>query len=70
MLHEHNGTRKVVSHFNKATKGRIVRAVLQDGGNPRSPAAFADLLRDLGWKVEEAAPGPAGTRLDVVVDEV
>ena len=70
VLHEHNGTRKVVSHFNKATKGRMVRAVLQDGGNPRSPAAFADLLRDLGWKVEEAAPGPAGTRLDVVVDEV
>ncbi|MET1060326.1 MAG: peroxide stress protein YaaA [Nocardioides sp.] len=70
VLHEHNGTRKVVSHFNKATKGRIVRAVLEDGGNPRTPAAFADLLRDLGWKVEEAAPGPTGTRLDVVVDEV
>jgi cytoplasmic iron level regulating protein YaaA (DUF328/UPF0246 family) len=70
VLHEHNGTRKVVSHFNKATKGRIVRAVLEDGTNPRTPAAFADLLRDLGWKVEEAEPGAQGTRLDVVVDEV
>ncbi len=70
VLHEHNGARKVVSHFNKATKGRIVRAVLEDGANPRTPAAFADLLRDLGWKVEEAEPTAQGTRLDVVVDEV
>ena len=70
VLHEHNGTRKVVSHFNKATKGRIVRAVLEDGGNPRTPPAFADLLRDLGWKVEETEPTAAGARLDVVVDEV
>ena len=70
VLHEHNGTRKVVSHFNKATKGRIVRAVLEDGGNPRTPAAFADLLRDLGWKVEEGDPTAQGTRLDVVVAEL
>ena len=59
VLHEHQGTRKVVSHFNKATKGRLVRAVLEDSANPRTPAAFADLLRDLGWKVEEGSPlGP------------
>jgi hypothetical protein len=64
------GTRKVVSHFNKATKGRIVRALLEDGGNPRTPAALADLLRDLGWKVEQDAPSGKGTRLDVVVTEV
>ncbi|WP_067433759.1 YaaA family protein, partial [Nocardioides jensenii] len=70
VLHEHNGTRKVVSHFNKATKGRIVRAVLEDGGKPRSPAQFADLLRDLGWKVEEGTAGAKGTQLDVVVDEI
>jgi uncharacterized protein len=70
VLHESGGKRQVVSHFNKATKGRIVRAVLEDGANPRTPAALADLLRDLGWKVEEAEPGRGGTRLDVVVDEV
>ena len=70
VLHEVNGKRQVVSHFNKATKGRIVRAVLEDGANPRTPAAFADLLRDLGWKVEEAEPTAQGTRLDVVVDAV
>ena len=70
VLHETNGKRSVVSHFNKATKGRIVRAVLQDGANPRTPAAFADLLRDLGWKVEEGEPGAKGTQLDVVVSEL
>ena len=70
VLHEANGKRQVVSHFNKATKGRIVRAVLEDGANPRTPAALADLLRDLGWKVEEGEPVKGGTRLDVVVDEV
>ena len=60
VLHETNGKRQVVSHFNKATKGRLVRAVLEDGGNPRTPAALADLLRDLGWKVEVGRPaGPA-----------
>jgi hypothetical protein len=69
VLHESGGTRKVVSHFNKATKGRLVRAVLEHGAAPRTPAAFADLLRDLGWKVEED-PGRAGTRLDVVVSEL
>ncbi len=70
VLHETNGKRQVVSHFNKATKGRLVRALLEDGGNPRTPAALADLLRDLGWKVEEGEPGRKGTQLDVVVSEI
>lgn len=70
VLHQANGTRKVVSHFNKATKGRIVRAVLEDGGKPRTPAQLADLLRDLGWKVEENDATKKGTQLDVVVTEV
>jgi len=70
VLHEVGGTRKVVSHFNKATKGRLVGALLEDGRDARTPAALADLLRDLGWKVETAEPDRAGTRLDVVVDEV
>ena len=70
VLHETGGRRQVVSHFNKATKGRIVRALLESGVNPRRPAALADVLRDLGWKVEEAPPGRAGAQLDVVVDEL
>lgn len=69
VLHEAGGKRSVVSHFNKATKGRIVRAVLEDGGAPLRPAAFAAQLRDLGWTVEEGEPTRTGTRLDVVVKE-
>jgi uncharacterized protein len=70
VLHESGGVRKVVSHFNKATKGRIVRALLEDGGNPRTPAALARLLTGLGWTVEVGRPTPRGTQLDVVVSEV
>lgn len=70
VLHEHQGQRKVVSHFNKATKGRIVRALLESGANPSTPAKLAEALRDLGWTVEEGAPGKAGVQLDVVVSEV
>ena len=70
VLHEHNGQRKVVSHFNKATKGRLVRALLEAGANPRTPAKLADAFRDLGWHVEEGAPSKTGTQLDVVVTEV
>ena len=70
VLHEHQGQRKVVSHFNKATKGRIVRALLESGATPGTPARLAEALRDLGWSVEEGAPGKAGVQLDVVVSEV
>jgi len=67
VLHEHNGTRKVVSHFNKSTKGRLVRALLTDGRSPTSPVGFADLLTDLGWKVED---GPQAGVLDVIVQHL
>ncbi|MBM7519871.1 peroxide stress protein YaaA [Nocardioides nitrophenolicus] len=70
VLHEHDGTRKVVSHFNKATKGRIVRALLEDGADPRTPAALASTLERLGWTVEVGTPGKTGTQLDVVVSEL
>ena len=70
VLHEHGGQRKVVSHFNKATKGRIVRALLEAGADPRTPARLAEALRDLGWTVEEGEPGKQGVRLDVVVSEL
>ena len=70
VLHEHNGTRKVVSHFNKATKGRIVRALLEDGSSLRTPAELATLLGDLGWVVETGEPKKNGTQLDVVVSEL
>ncbi|MGP3970981.1 peroxide stress protein YaaA [Streptomyces sp. 6N223] len=60
--------RTVVSHFNKAVKGRIVRDLLTAGALPRTPRRLVDALRDLGYAVE---PGGAdGLRLDVVVTEV
>ena len=65
VLHEQAGRRTVVSHFNKATKGRIVRALLEQDVQPNDVADLADALRDLGWVVESE-----GSRLDVVVAEV
>lgn len=70
VLHEVDGRRKVVSHFNKATKGRLVRSLLENGATPRTPAAFADHLVALGWKAELGRPGRHGTPLDVVVTEL
>ena len=70
VLHEHQGRRKVVSHFNKATKGRLVRALLESGADPRTPARLAEALRDLGWAVEEGEPTRTGVQLDVVVSEL
>lgn len=65
VLHEHQGVRKVVSHFNKATKGRIVRALLESGADPASVDELQDLLGELGWTVERQ-----GQRLVVVVAEI
>lgn len=64
-------SRVVVSHLNKATKGRLVRALLLAGADPRTPAALEDCLHDLGFVVE---PRPVRTgrpkELDVVVRQV
>ncbi len=70
VLHESDGTRKVVSHFNKATKGRLVRDLLRDGGKPTTPRALAAQLADLGWTVETGTASPRGTQLDVVVSDI
>jgi cytoplasmic iron level regulating protein YaaA (DUF328/UPF0246 family) len=73
VLHErvpgNAGSRVVVSHFNKATKGRLVRALLDSGADPRTSRSLVAVLRDLGY---DAAPSPAGrgTGLDVVVAEL
>lgn len=68
----HAPTRKVVSHFNKATKGRIVRSLLTAGAAPKGPAELVEALRDLGYEVEVEAPARAGKAwtLDVLVAEI
>ncbi|NES15497.1 MULTISPECIES: peroxide stress protein YaaA [Micromonospora] len=64
-------TRSVVSHFNKATKGRLVRDLLTAGARPRTAAALVGALRDLKYTVEEQ-PVAAGRprQLDIVVTEL
>ncbi|MET7568781.1 peroxide stress protein YaaA [Streptomyces sp. NPDC005492] len=68
----HAPTRKVVSHFNKATKGRIVRSLLSGASTPGTPAELVEALRGLGYEVEAEAPARAGQAwsLDVLVDEI
>ncbi|MGW6859919.1 peroxide stress protein YaaA [Streptomyces xanthophaeus] len=64
--------RSVVSHFNKATKGRMVRDLLLAGSVPAGPAELVEALRDLGYTVEAEAPSKAGRAwsLDVVVTQI
>jgi cytoplasmic iron level regulating protein YaaA (DUF328/UPF0246 family) len=63
--------RSVVSHFNKATKGRLVRALATEQAAPGSVDELVTALRDLKFTVEER-PAPAGRarQLDVVVAEL
>jgi len=63
VLTEANGKRSIVSHSNKATKGRIVRQLLAEGVEAKDADSLADALRDLGWTVESSGPA----RLDVVL---
>lgn len=64
-------TRSVVSHFNKATKGRLVRDLLTVDARPRTAVALIGVLRDLKYTVEEQ-PTVAGRprQLDIVVTEL
>jgi cytoplasmic iron level regulating protein YaaA (DUF328/UPF0246 family) len=70
VLQQVGSERKVVSHFNKATKGRLVRALLEGGAKPTTPARLADEITALGWKVELHDAGRNGRQLDVIVEEV
>ncbi|MEH1015197.1 peroxide stress protein YaaA [Micromonospora sp. CPCC 206060] len=64
-------TRTVVSHFNKATKGRLVRDLLTSGARPTTVTELADALRDLKYRlVDQPSPPGQPVRLDVVVTEL
>lgn len=71
VLLERNGKRSVVSHHNKATKGRLARAILQASAVPRSVDLVPDFLKSLGFSAEVREPkrdtDPLG--LDIVVYE-
>jgi len=70
VLHEAGGVRKVVSHFNKATKGQLVRALLQSGAEPTTLEGLVEVWSDLGWHVErpDVVAGRA-TQVDVVTTD-
>lgn len=75
VLHERvvDGTarRSVVSHLNKATKGRLVRGLARAGVRPSSVDGIVAALRELGHTVdEEPARADRPRRLDIVVREV
>ncbi|WP_069811681.1 peroxide stress protein YaaA [Streptomyces sp. TP-A0874] len=61
--------RSVVSHFNKATKGRLLRDLLVAGVRPADPEQLLRNLRELGHMIEAQPPEKAGApwRADVVV---
>ncbi len=75
VLHERRpgevGSRTVVSHFNKATKGALVRALLIAGAEPTTPAQLQRTLADLGYTAEPTPGRPHEPgrphRLDVVI---
>lgn len=58
-----DGTRAVVSHFNKAHKGRLARLLATTTGEPDSVVRLRALLRRAGLHVEHAG----GTELTLVV---
>ncbi|MEU1586613.1 peroxide stress protein YaaA [Micromonospora sp. NPDC005710] len=75
VLHEREvdgmSTRSVVSHFNKATKGRLVRELLVAGARPRTAAELVGTLRELKHTVLEQATAAGRVRqVDLVVTDL
>ena len=58
-----DGSRAVVSHFNKAHKGRLARFLATTRAEPADAAGLVPLLRRNGWRVERDGP----TALSLVV---
>jgi len=71
VLLEKDGKRSVVSHFNKATKGRLTRAVLEKSKIPTSIDDVPEFFTSLGFRSEVREPKKASDPLglDIVVYE-
>jgi cytoplasmic iron level regulating protein YaaA (DUF328/UPF0246 family) len=67
-----DGSRSVVSHFNKATKGRLVRRWLTEGLKAKSAQALAEACVSDGVDVELADKPKKGQvrQLDVIVRDL
>lgn len=66
------GPPKVVTHFNKATKGRIVRATALLARDPETPHEFADWVESTGVDVVLHPPSSAAKPwgMDIIVRTV
>ena len=69
LVEAEDGSRKVVSHHNKAAKGKLVRELLTAGADPASVTELGAVLAELGWRAELAA-GRGAYTLDLVLDQV
>ena len=72
ILHEHAGKRSIVSHHNKATKGRIVRSLAQADAKPKTVKDLIAVLEALGYQSELQPPKSQGTPsiVDIIVRDV
>ncbi len=71
VLLERGGKRSVVSHHNKATKGRLTREVLKHGKVPKTIDKVPGYLAELGFPSEIREPKKDGDPLglDIIVYE-
>ena len=75
VIHEQGDRRTVASHFNKATKGRLLRALATSSMAPTTRDDVVDALNAAGFRAEPVAAGETSARrapqlVDVVVDEL
>jgi cytoplasmic iron level regulating protein YaaA (DUF328/UPF0246 family) len=72
ILHEHAGKRSIVSHHNKATKGRLVRSLVEASSLPGSIPDLLDALSSLGYGVELQPTRKTGVQavVDIIVSEI
>lgn len=61
----HDGSRTVVSHFNKSHKGQVARLLAATRAEPSDARDVAKLLRRAGMYIE--AGGPGGATLELIL---
>lgn len=64
VLQEKGGRRTVVSHHNKATKGLLLRRLLESSRTPRTVGALQQALTELGFRTEQTQTN----LVDVITD--
>lgn len=70
VLQERMGKRTIVSHMNKATKGRILRAALESAAVIRNASDLIDGLHTWGFAAELATPASGFAQVDVIVTDL